>query len=475
MSSQETDSVYIIKCSDHTNSEHGSDSKVVQEDNLVKLTSDEVDILWKHLEEWKTLKGDNRNMIKQQDWSIKGQVPIKKGLAEVGSKVDCMEGHQATEEGSRSCYEILIKEELDEASHVAEEWNNTQLSPEVQAQAAERKGCQYARAFAENMWKQFVTRVVVMVTWKDTKGKLMAGMYDFNDELGDGMAFPEWESIQDKWSTYATDVFDTKEMVDVRRLMREWAETGGSGRGRRGHQYHFQPWKMASGKVSASVPWMSIGEDLKGYIESKYFPVDVSFKEPTKLTHAQITKILEFWCKRQWSKPQDIFRFRWWKDPKETLQMPVLENKSQSEKILGKRWQKENSMVEMDSPVQSDTKEPVLLVRKKCWTAENGQDKLEPKNPIRLGPQKPQPHAKLTGQTTTSEDSIPKNNCPVQIPPSVVVLYLADNQKGYNDSKRQPVAEPTPANPVWQSTWEKWAPPHADDDFAAPLTKQQYK
>ncbi|KAL4077938.1 hypothetical protein J3A83DRAFT_4186195 [Scleroderma citrinum] len=121
MSSQETDSVYITKCSDHTNSEHGSDSKVVQENNLVKLTSDEVDILWEHLEEWKALKGDKRNM----DWSIKGQVLIKKGLAEVGSKVDCMEGHQATEEEYQKAVgavmEKLTKEELDEASHVAEE------------------------------------------------------------------------------------------------------------------------------------------------------------------------------------------------------------------------------------------------------------------------------------------------------------------------------------------------------------------
>ncbi|KAL4070172.1 hypothetical protein V8B97DRAFT_2024185 [Scleroderma yunnanense] len=226
-------------------------------------------------------------------------------------------------------------EELDEASHVAEEWNNTQLSPEVQAQAAERKGCQYARAFAENMWKQFVTRVVVMVTWKDTKGKLMAGMYDFNDELGDGMAFPEWESIQDKWSTYATDVFDTKEMVDGKKRPSVPLPTLEDGTPQISNildihapekkdimrsfvTFHYH--KQLS--LGDCVPWMSIGEDLKGYIESKYFPVDVSFKEPTKLTHAQITKILEFWCKRQWSKPQDIFRFRWWKDPKETLQMP---------------------------------------------------------------------------------------------------------------------------------------------------------
>ncbi|KAL4075264.1 hypothetical protein V8B97DRAFT_1915877 [Scleroderma yunnanense] len=246
MSSQETDSVYITKCSDHTNSEHGSDSKVVQEDNLVKLTSDEVDILQEHLEEWKTLKGDKRNM----DWSIKGQLikywlynngrsQSRKGLLKWGQrwtawrvirqqkKVEIQEELQThgIEPGTQAMIgeyqkavgavmKKLTKEELDEASHVAEEWNNTQLAPEVQAQAAEKKGHQYARAFAENMWKQFGTRVVVMVTWKDTKGKLMTGMHDFNDELGDDMAFLEWESIQDKWSTYATDVFDTKEMVD---------------------------------------------------------------------------------------------------------------------------------------------------------------------------------------------------------------------------------------------------------------------
>ncbi|KAL4077939.1 hypothetical protein J3A83DRAFT_4186196 [Scleroderma citrinum] len=335
-----------------------------------------------------------------------------------------------------------------------------------------------------------------MVAWKDTKGKLMAGMHDFNDELGDGMAFPEWESIQDKWSTYATDVFDTKEMVDCEEI------NEGVGRNRRVQKGKKRPSVplptledgQASGKVTASVPWMSIREDPKGYIESKYFPVGVSFKEPTKLTHAQITKILEFWHKRQWSKPQDIFRFRWWKDSKGTLQMPVLENKSWSEKILGKRQQKENNMMEMDSPVQSDTKEPVLLVRKKCWTAENGQDKSEPKNPVRLAPPKPWPHAKLTDivdgtwarppcqktpfpritdnvgwssiNTTISGGSIPGRQSKVK--PTA-------NSQGYNDSKRQPVTEPALANPVWQSTQEKWAPLCADDDFAAPLTKWQYK
>ncbi|KAL4070192.1 hypothetical protein V8B97DRAFT_2024189 [Scleroderma yunnanense] len=226
--------------------------------------------------------------------------------------------------------EKLTKEELDEASHGSRE-----KRPPIY----------------QSLCREY-----------DTKGKLMAGMHDFNDELGDGMAFPEWESIQDKWSTYATDVFDTKEMVDCEEI------NEGVGRNRRVQKGKKRPSvplptledgtlqipnildihapekdimrSFASGKVTASVPWMSIREDPKGYIESKYFPVGVSFKEPTKLTHAQITKILEFWHKRQWSKPQDIFRFRWWKDSKGTLQMPVLENKSWSEKILGKRQQK---------------------------------------------------------------------------------------------------------------------------------------
>ena len=38
--------------------------------------------------------------------------------------------------------------------------------------------------------------------------------HDFNDDLGPGTAFPDWEGIEDKWSRYASDVFRAREVGD---------------------------------------------------------------------------------------------------------------------------------------------------------------------------------------------------------------------------------------------------------------------
>ncbi|KIM50765.1 hypothetical protein SCLCIDRAFT_34006 [Scleroderma citrinum Foug A] len=72
-------------------------------------------------------------------------------------------------------------------------WNDTHPLPEVQAEVAEKKGQQFTREYAEHMWKQCSSQVVVMVAWKDQNGKVMASMHDFNDDLGPGAAFPDWE------------------------------------------------------------------------------------------------------------------------------------------------------------------------------------------------------------------------------------------------------------------------------------------
>ncbi|KIM63468.1 hypothetical protein SCLCIDRAFT_24147 [Scleroderma citrinum Foug A] len=78
----------------------------------------------------------------------------------------------------------ITPEEMEEAEHIAREWNNTQPPPEVQAKAAEKKGRQFTRE------------------------------HDFNDDLGPGTAFPDWEGIEDKWSRYASDVFRAGEVGD---------------------------------------------------------------------------------------------------------------------------------------------------------------------------------------------------------------------------------------------------------------------
>jgi len=86
----------------------------------------------------------------------------------------------------------VTEDEMKEAEQVAQEWNEVQPPPEVQAMYVHisnllydtphrssvqlKKGWKYTCEYAETMWKQCGTRVVVMVAWKDQNGKVMAGM-----------------------------------------------------------------------------------------------------------------------------------------------------------------------------------------------------------------------------------------------------------------------------------------------------------
>ena len=94
----------------------------------------------------------------------------------------------------------ITPEEMEEAEHISREWNDTHPLLEVQAEyvhiypcvqcswqgcrVAEKKGQQFTREYAEHMWKQCGTQVVVMVAWKDQNGKVMAGMWVDSEVFG---------------------------------------------------------------------------------------------------------------------------------------------------------------------------------------------------------------------------------------------------------------------------------------------------
>ncbi|KAI6155589.1 hypothetical protein BKA82DRAFT_36251 [Pisolithus tinctorius] len=98
----------------------------------------------------------------------------------------------------------LTKAELDQAARLAKEWNERKPPPEAQAEATTSKGQKYAKQFAYDMWKQCGMRVVIMSAWKDKDGEVMN---DFNDELGDGELYSDWEDLHGKWSAYAKKAF----------------------------------------------------------------------------------------------------------------------------------------------------------------------------------------------------------------------------------------------------------------------------
>ncbi|KIM60146.1 hypothetical protein SCLCIDRAFT_26786 [Scleroderma citrinum Foug A] len=48
----------------------------------------------------------------------------------------------------------ITLEEMEEAEHIAREWNDTHPLLEVQAKVAKKKGRQFTREYAKHMWKQ---------------------------------------------------------------------------------------------------------------------------------------------------------------------------------------------------------------------------------------------------------------------------------------------------------------------------------
>ncbi|KAI6037477.1 hypothetical protein EDC04DRAFT_2897427 [Pisolithus marmoratus] len=101
----------------------------------------------------------------------------------------------------------MSAEELDQAKETANTWNNTRAPAEVQSQAVEAKGRQYAQQFVEEMWKQCGVRVVVMAAWLSMDNDVLTAFHDYNEKIGDGKLFDNWGRMQDQWAQYAQDAF----------------------------------------------------------------------------------------------------------------------------------------------------------------------------------------------------------------------------------------------------------------------------
>ncbi|KAI6002175.1 hypothetical protein F5J12DRAFT_783942 [Pisolithus orientalis] len=219
----------------------------------------------------------------------------------------------------------LAKAELDQAAHLAKEWNEGKLPPEAQAEAATSKGRKYAKQFAYDMWKQCGMRVVIMSAWKDKEGKVMVGVYDFNDELGNGELYSDWEDLHGKWSAYAKKAFGANGMEDGSGEDEASQTTVKAWKGKKQSQFSLSTnddgmpilpnlldlqtpelkdimkvfitshYCLACGKTNASVPWAAMADNWASYVSSKYLPPNIPFKEPTRLTHHELIETLEFW------------------------------------------------------------------------------------------------------------------------------------------------------------------------------------
>ncbi|KAI6137824.1 hypothetical protein BKA82DRAFT_4368917 [Pisolithus tinctorius] len=259
----------------------------------------------------------------------------------------------------------LTKAELDQAARLAKEWNERKPPPKAQAEAATSKGQKYAKQFAYNMWKQCGMRVVIMSAWKDKDGEVMVGVNDFNDELGDGELYSDWEDLHGKWSAYAKKAFGANGTEDGSREDEAGQTTVKAWKGKKWSQFSLSTnddgmpvlpnlldlqtlelkdimrvfvtghYCLACGKMNASVPWAAIADNQASYVSSKYLPPNIPFKEPTRLTHHELIETLEFWKEQQQEHPEDDG----------SLEELVSKHQHRSDKAKGKRpWMEVNSV-----------------------------------------------------------------------------------------------------------------------------------
>ena len=81
-----------------------------------------------------------------------------------------------------------------------------------------------------------------------------------------------------------------------------------------------------------------IGLDCGTYISGRYWPANVAFKEPSRLTNKEATEILEWWRDRQVSDPANTFKVKKWLESDGSLQAAVSSaNHKSTAKRTGKK------------------------------------------------------------------------------------------------------------------------------------------
>ncbi|KAI6010799.1 hypothetical protein F5J12DRAFT_781782 [Pisolithus orientalis] len=222
--------------------------------------------LVKYGSKWTTLK-----VIKLQHKKDIQQVLVK---ARIQPRTSAMIKHY--QPAIQKVVQSSTKPELDQAAHLAKEWNERKLPPKAQAEVA-------------TIWTQHVEAV-----WDESgdhkDGEVMVRVNDFNDKLSDGELYLDWEDLHGKangtedgsgedeasqtmvkawkgkkWSQFSLSTNDngtpilpnlldlwTPELKDIMRVFIT------------GH-YCLACWKM-----NASIPWAAITDNQASYLSSKW-------------------------------------------------------------------------------------------------------------------------------------------------------------------------------------------------------------
>ncbi|KAG1724463.1 hypothetical protein EDB19DRAFT_1834144, partial [Suillus lakei] len=201
----------------------------------------------------------------------------------------------------------LLAEEKEEANVLADKWNNKATPPEVQANLAETKGTDMIEHVTTKMFKQAGMRVFRMSAWRDSRGKLMLGAHDHNDQFGGTNSFMKtrnWDEIfMPEWQQYAGEQFDVQDddvpqvVTSKKRMPCKLLDLEEDGHGlpilpetmglKRGEQQHVirsfltQHYRMCMGteNVKAVVPWGDLIKNQSDFFEGTYWPADIKKKK----------------------------------------------------------------------------------------------------------------------------------------------------------------------------------------------------
>ncbi|KAG1805127.1 hypothetical protein EV424DRAFT_1351201 [Suillus variegatus] len=280
---------------------------ILSQQKKVHLDRAEVVVLRDHLEDWKSVKGKERSRVLiaiYKEASL--QAPTKdRAILKAQKKV---------------------------------------APPDVQAELAESKGAEMIEHFATEMFKQAGMRVCVLSAWNNSKGKLMLGGHDFNEQFGNGESFiktRDWDVIfMPEWGEYAgeqfgLDVEDGEEPQMVKSKKRQpWKlieleeDTDGwpmlpntTGWNHAEQQHMIQSFLtklywMCGGEDTAksAVPWGDVSKDPSAFFDSTNWPAGVQFKEPSKMDISDASALLQFWWAWQEQNIQTAFSFMVWQD-----------------------------------------------------------------------------------------------------------------------------------------------------------------
>ena len=84
------------------------------------------------------------------------------------------------------------------------------------------------------------------------------------------------------------------------------------------------------------------------YISGRYWPTDVGFKEPSRLTNREATKILEWWRDRQVTDPTNTFKVKKWLASDGSLQPTVAnsDNRSSTKRLVKKAREGDHNSIQ---------------------------------------------------------------------------------------------------------------------------------